>query len=175
MSESWLISGAVRDRQGITKDWDFVGKTRIDGVLVREMKSVLAGYGYLTEMFRGEWFPEAPKIDQVFQSVLEPGKVTAWHAHEHTIDRLFVSSGRLLIALYDSRESSPTFGMVNEFRVGIVRPAVLVIPPKIWHGVRNIGNDQAVLVNMVDKAYDYENPDHWRVPADTPSIPYTIT
>lgn len=29
-------------------------------------------------------------------------------------------------------------------------------------------------VNLTDNAYDYESPDHWRVPPDSPHIPYTF-
>jgi dTDP-4-dehydrorhamnose 3,5-epimerase len=108
----------------------------------------------------------------VFQVVLEPGALSAWHTHAVTTDRLFVSNGMVRIALYDGREGSPTNGLVNEFRFGTIRPALLVVPPRVWHGVENIGSSQAFLLNLVDRAYDYEDPDHWRVPATSDQIPF---
>ena len=32
----------------------------------------------------------------------------------------------------------------------------------------------ALIVNMPDRAYDYENPDHWRLPPATTKIPYSF-
>jgi dTDP-4-dehydrorhamnose 3,5-epimerase len=88
------------------------------------------------------------------------------------MDRLFVSQGLLRIVLYDGRADSPTYERINEFRFGAVRPALLTIPPGVWHGVQNISSSPAVLLNLVDEAYRYEDPDHWRLPKDTEKIPY---
>jgi dTDP-4-dehydrorhamnose 3,5-epimerase len=110
----------------------------------------------------------------VFQVVLDPGAVSAWHAHATTIDRLFVSTGLMRIVLYDARESSPTFGVLNEFRFGTIRPALVIVPPRVWHGVQNVALAASVVLNLVDRAYDYEDPDHWRVPNGTPEIPFVF-
>ena len=176
MSDSnkrWLLEGARQDRQSITKEWIPFGQKTIDGVVMHEMRPVITGYGYLIEMFRSEWSPENTKVDQVFMSCLSPGAISAWHAHGETVDRLFVASGRARIVLYDGREGSPTYGTLNEFRLGPVRPAVLIVPPRVWHGVQNAGAEPVVLINAVDRAYQYEDPDHWRVAPDSPTIPYT--
>jgi dTDP-4-dehydrorhamnose 3,5-epimerase len=111
-------------------------------------------------------------VDQVFQSILEPGGISGWHAHAVTTDRLFVGAGRMRIVLYDSRKSSPTFGMLNEFRAGTARPALIVIPPQVWHAVENVSSVPALLINAVDQAYRYESPDHYRLPLETEQIPY---
>ena len=170
-TNDWLLEGATKDRQTITPRWVPSAQTLIDGVEVHEVLNVPKSNGYLTEIFRAEWLGN-PAIDQVFQVVLEPGALSAWHTHAVTTDRLFVSSGIVRIALYDGREGSPTHGLVNEFRFGTIRPALLVVPPRVWHGVENIGSSHAFVLNIVDRAYDYEDPDHWRVPADSDQIPF---
>lgn len=168
----WLVAGAKRDAQSITSDWDYTGQRLIEGVRLKEIRNVPKGNGFLTEIWRREWDLDALGVDQVFQVHLRPGGISAWHAHEITTDRLFVGDGILRIVLYDAREDSPTYGLVNEFRLGAVRPGLVIVPPKIWHGVQNIGNESGVIINLVDQAYHYENPDHWRVPMDSPDIPY---
>lgn len=170
-TNDWLLEGATKDRQTITPRWVPSAQTLIDGVEVHEVLNVPKSNGYLTEIFRAEWLGN-PAIDQVFQVVLEPGALSAWHTHAMTTDRLFISSGIVRIALYDGREGSPTHGLVNEFRFGTIRPALLVVPPRVWHGVENIGSSHAFVLNLVDRAYDYEDPDHWRVPADSDQIPF---
>jgi dTDP-4-dehydrorhamnose 3,5-epimerase len=170
---SWLVDGATKDVQTITARWTPSSMRLINDVAVHEVLNVPKQHGYLTEIFRSEW-GEA-RVDQVFQVVLEPGAISAWHAHGETLDRLFVSSGFVRIVLYDGRQDSPTFGRINEFRFGTVRPALVVVPPRVWHGIQNVASTASTILNLVDRAYDYENPDHWRVPADSPTIPFTFS
>ena len=172
---TWLLGGAVKDRQTVTARWTPSSLRLIDGVSVHEVLNVPKSHGYLTEVFRADWLPGMNvTVDQVFQVVLEPGAISAWHAHERTLDRLFVNRGMVRVVLYDAREESPTHGLVNEFRFGAVRPALVVIPARVWHGIQNLAHSESSVLNLVDRAYDYENPDHWRVPATSPQIPFTF-
>jgi dTDP-4-dehydrorhamnose 3,5-epimerase len=171
MSEEWRLDGAAKDRQTITARWTPSAMELIDGVSVREVLHVPKATGHLTEIFRAEWDGNAA-VDQIFQVLLEPGAISAWHAHAHTTDRLFVNHGLVHIALYDARQGSPTFGRVNEFRFGTIRPALLAIPARVWHGIRNVASTPSLILNIVDRAYDYEDPDHWRLPYGSPEIPF---
>ena len=90
-----------------------------------------------------------------------------------TIDRLFVNQGLLKVVLYDGREDSPTHGKIIELHAGDPRPTFLVLPAGIWHGLQNIGTTDALLLNLPSRGYDYADPDHWRLPFDTPEIPYS--
>ncbi|MGX5841413.1 dTDP-4-dehydrorhamnose 3,5-epimerase family protein [Mesorhizobium sp. ArgA1] len=94
--------------------------------------------------------------------------------HAETIDRLFCCVGSVRISLFDGRKASPTFGAVWHKILGPLRPAVVIIPPGIWHGIVSLGAETAVVLNLVDKAYAYDQPDHWRLPPDTDHIPYKL-
>ena len=166
-----MIEGAVKDRQSITADWIPLVEP-IDGVRIREVRNVLKDNGVLTEIFRLDWALDPGTVQQVFQVTLVPGGLSAWHTHRLSTDRLFVTHGQLKIVLFDGREDSPTRGRVNELRFGTVRPALVVVPPGVWHGVQNISSEPSSVLNIVDRAYRYEDPDHWRLPPDTPEIPY---
>jgi dTDP-4-dehydrorhamnose 3,5-epimerase len=167
---TWLLEGAARDRQSITAEWKPVTRDLIDGVVVQEIANVPKQQGYLTEIYRGMW--DAAPVDQVFQVVLSRGGISAWHAHEVTTDRLFVASGLVRIVLYDARTDAPTCGRLNEFRFGTIRPALVTVPPRVWHGLQNLADGPSAVLNIVDIAYDYANPDHWRVPHDSKAIPF---
>ncbi len=173
-SGTWLLSGAQKDKQSITYDWQLTCQSLIEGVLIKEIKPVPTSYGYLTEVFRTDWWHEHEVVDQIFQAWIQPGAISAWHAHEITTDRLFVSQGTLRIVLYDNRPDSPTRGSINQFRFGAVRPALVIVPPKVWHGVENVGPSPALLINAVNKAYQYKDPDHWRLPSDSSEIPFSF-
>ncbi len=175
MSGDWLLEGATKHEQSITSDWQPTQLQLIDGVYVKEMRNVPSGYGFLTEIFRTEWNLGIGTVDQVFQATLFPGRISAWHAHEVTVDRLFVNQGMVKVVLYDARTDSPTYRLINEFRLGVHRPALVVVPPKVWHGIQNVWNEVSSVINLVDQAYRYEDPDHWRLPWDTDKIPYSFT
>jgi len=164
------ITGTKAERS-VTSDWALL-QTLIDGVRIKEVRNVPKKSGLLTEIYRRDWDLDDRPVDQVFQALLYPGGLSAWHAHRLTTDRLFVATGMLRIVLYDDRSDSSTRGLVNEFRFGGARPGIVVVPPRVWHGVQNYGPEPAILLNLVDRAYDYDDPDHWSLPPDSESIPY---
>ena len=170
----WLLTDTVKDEQSITADWIPAKMALIEGVAVKEVKNVLKNNGHLTEIYREEWKLDDFSVGQVFQVSLHPGGVSAWHAHQHTTDRIFVNHGTIKVVLYDGRKDSPTYGKVNEFRCGELRPMLIVVPPKVWHGVQNYSAQPASLLNIVDSAYEYEDPDHWRVSSNSADIPYAF-
>lgn len=170
----WLFEGE-KDRQLVTPDWNPADPVRIEGVRTIAISNVLGDNGRLTEIWRRDWGLDELPVEQVFQKVMLPGEVSAWHAHRYTTDRLFCAVGRVKVVLFDGRVGSPSQGKVAESRLGVERPALVLVPPGVWHGVKALGAESAVLINLVDKAYSYEDPDHWRVPEDSPDIPYNIS
>jgi dTDP-4-dehydrorhamnose 3,5-epimerase len=171
-TQGWL-EGASKDGQRIAADW-LPQQALIKGVRVKEIKHVPSEYGVLTEIFRRDWELDAGMVEQAFQVLLTPGKISAWHAHQWTTDRLFVSQGLIKVVLYDARRGSDTYGQLNEFRFGAARPALIVVPPGIWHGAQNLAVEPSCLINLVDRAYCYADPDHWRLHWNTPVIPYSF-
>lgn len=167
-----MLPGAVKDPQIVTSDWQKI-QQGIDGVTVREVLHVPRDHGVITETFRPEWDPTGLPIVHVYQSRLFPGAIGAWSCHAKSIDRLFVNQGHLKVVMFDGREESPTFGRIVELHVGDARPAFVVLPTGIWHGLQNLGATDALVLNYPTRAYDYEDPDHWRLPYDTDQIPYT--
>ena len=76
----------------------------------------------------------------------------------------------------DGRRDSATRGQWAEFVVSDRNPGLLIVPPNLYHGWKNIGNDEAVIINMPDRMYDYEQPDALDLPWDSQAardlIPY---
>jgi dTDP-4-dehydrorhamnose 3,5-epimerase len=169
--EQGFLDDAVRDAQSVTADWMPVDRLPIDGVRVVEIRSVPKRAGFLTEVFRGDW-PDAGVVSHVFQVTLAPGAVSAWHAHRDTTDRIFVAAGSITLVLYDGRAGSRTRARLAELQMTIARPQLVVIPPGVWHGLIVTGATPAVVLNLTDLPYAYDAPDHWRLPHDTPAIPY---
>lgn len=171
---NWLFSGTP-DPQLVDPDWEFVNQPRIVGVIVRSVRHVITGNGFLTEVFRTDWNLPGDKIDQIFMRTLEPGAVTAWHCHAKTSDRLFCVAGRVRLVLYDGRADSASAKTLWQLQIGVERPCLVVIPCGVWHGVKNISAQPAMMLNAVDAAYDYKQPDHWRLPQSNPHIPFDFS
>ena len=167
-----MLPGAKKDSQLITSDWHKLQEL-IEGVSLHEVLHVPRDHGVITELFRPEWDPTGLPVVQIYQSRLFPGALGAWSCHAQNTDRLFVNYGNVKTVLYDARSDSKTAGLVNEFHIGDTRPSLLVIPPGVWHGLQNLGSSEALVLNFPTKSYNYENPDHYRLPYDTSEIPYS--
>jgi dTDP-4-dehydrorhamnose 3,5-epimerase len=167
-----MIPAARKDSQQVTSEWQTL-QPPIDGVVVREVLHVPRDHGVITEIFRPEWDPSGSPVVHIYQSRLFPGAIGAWSCHMKTIDRLFVNQGHLKVVLYDGREESATFGRIMELHAGDARPAFLLLPIGVWHGLQNLGATDALVLNCPSRAYDYEDPDHYRLPFDSPEIPYS--
>jgi dTDP-4-dehydrorhamnose 3,5-epimerase len=146
----------------------------IEGVRYRLARPVSHHHGHLTEAFRADWGLTEDPIVQVTLTLTFPGRIRAWGLHRFTTDRLFAASGSLLIVCYDGRRGSPTFGHINEFMFGGRNPGLVVIPPGVYHGWQNIGDDEATIVSMPSRLYHYEAPDRWELMWDSPEAQATI-
>jgi dTDP-4-dehydrorhamnose 3,5-epimerase len=172
VSQDWVLPHAHKDAQSVTSDWQSVRQTLIDGVAVRESRAVAKRNGSVTEVFRDDWFEAGATAGQVFMVRLAAAGISAWHAHAITIDRIAVVAGAATLVLFDGRTGSPTVGLINEFHLHDLRPTLVVIPPQVWHGVINSGDQMCLLANVPDRPYRYDDPDHWRVDSDSPDVPY---
>jgi dTDP-4-dehydrorhamnose 3,5-epimerase len=162
---------AKKDVQLSTRDGGPL-QAPIVGATVHPGLSVPYERGVLTEMLRPEWDASGQPIHHIHQVRMFGGVVSAWHMHRETTDRLFVNLGYMKVVLYDDRERSRTRGQLNELFAGDARPCLIVIPAGVWHGVQNLGTTDGLYLNFASHPYDYENPDHYRLPHDTPEIPY---
>ncbi len=167
-----MLPGAQKDSKLVTPQWEML-REPIEGVHMHEVRHVPRDHGIITEIFRPEWDPTGLPVAQIYQSRLYPGAIGAWSCHMKNVDRLFINQGNVKLVLFDGRENSPTFRRINEYHVGDARPAMMVIPIGVWHGLQNLGAADALMLNFPTRSYDYEDPDHYRLPFDTPEIPYS--
>ncbi len=143
----------------------------IEGVQVRQLRPIHDERGYLMEMLRSDW-PEFERFGQLYVTVAYPGVVKGWHYHKVQTDHFIVVRGTAKVACYDPREGSRTRGEVNEFFLGERNPLLVKIPPLVVHGFKAVGGDPAYLINVPTESYNYEAPDEFRIPHDSPEIPY---
>ena len=105
----------------------------IDGASQRALRVVPDERGWLMEVLRSD-DPEFSAFGQVYVSATYPGVVKAWHFHKDQIDHFACVSGMVKLVLVDTREGSPTKGLVNEFFLGEQQPMLVRVPNGVYHG-----------------------------------------
>jgi dTDP-4-dehydrorhamnose 3,5-epimerase len=109
---------------------------------------------------------------QVYLTSTYPGVVKAWYRHHHQVDQIASLSGLVRLVLYDGREDSPTFRVVQEIYLGELAPRLVRIPPGVWHGFQAVGTAEAFLLHLNSRAFDPDHPDEDRLDAHDPQIPF---
>lgn len=143
----------------------------IHDVTVKQLKVIPDERGYLYEMLRSD-DPFYQQFGQSYITAVYPGVVKGWHWHKQQTDHFVCVHGMAKVVLYDRREESPTFGEVNEFFMGERNPILLVIPRGVLHGMKGVGTETALIVNVPTHPYDHKNPDEYRVDPHDNDIPY---
>ena len=142
----------------------------IEGVRTKQLKVIPDGRGRLMEMLRADDDIFAG-FGQVYLTTTLPGVVKGWHLHKMQTDNVVCVYGMIRLGLYDDRKDSPTYGLVNEFYLGVHNPLLVQIPPLVYHGWKCVSVEEAMIVNTVTKPYDYKNPDEYRLDAHDNHIP----
>ena len=69
------------------------------------------------------------------------------------------------LVLSDTRDDSPTKGEINEFYIGELNPVLVQVPIGVYHGWKCLGTEEAFIINVPTKTYNYKEPDEYRLPA----------
>jgi len=113
-------------------------------------------------------FPEVLQGGQVNYTVQHPGIIKAWHRHEKQTDFWCALHGAIRICIMSVQETGErteaTQRWVSDLDENL--PAVIVIPPMLWHGAMALGDQSAGLLYYVTEQYNPDEPDEQRQPHD---------
>ena len=136
---------------------------RIDGVKVKALRLVPDERGWLMEILRRDEEGLFAQFGQVYVSATYPGVVKAWHYHRNQTDNFACVAGMIKLVLVDTREGSPTRGVVNEFFLGVQNPQLVQIPAGVYHGWKCVSLEVSLVVNVPDQPYNRSDPDEQRL------------
>lgn len=107
------------------------------------------------------YHPQSRPFAQNYFSITNAGTArdeNTWHYHLKQEDRFVVIDGDIVVACYDWRKKSPTFGQLNLFKMGNSNgdygQYLLLIPKNILHGFCVVSPKPAILLNFPTKLYD---------------------
>lgn len=163
------LDASIRE-QVYTQDYE--QKPIIDGVKIIDLKNYTGEDSDFSELMRigangeSEQFPGF-KIAQVNRSTQTPGSIKAWHLHLVQDEVWYVpNDSRLLTALWDVRESSPTKGVTMRIPMGGEAGRMVYIPHGVAHGSVNLMSETGAIIYFMNSQFDNKNPDEKRIPWD---------
>ena len=129
-------------------------ESQIEGVIIRPLVRREDERGWLTELFRSDELEAEHMPAMGYVSVTRPGVGRGPHEHAEQTDIFcFVGPGSFQVHLWDNREDSPSMGVSQDVLVGEDMPTIVVIPPGVVHGYRNVGQVDAMVINLPDRLY----------------------
>ena len=143
----------------------------IEGVQVKKLKAIPDQRGKLMEILRSDE-PIFERFGQVYVTVCKPRIVKGWHYHKVQTDHFVCLQGIAKVVLYDPRESSKTYGQINEFIISWDNPLLIKIPVFVYHGFTALGDQVAMILNIPTEVYRYSDPDEFRASPFSEEIPY---
>ena len=120
--------------------------------------------GYLFEALRNDDKIYQGKFGQVLISTSKPGTMRAWHMHEKQTDYTCCIKGKILLTTAIENKKGKT--KIKKYILGENKPRLVRVPPNTWHGYKALGKKEAVVLYVMDKAYNAKNPDEQRKPLD---------
>ncbi len=147
---------------------------RIEGVKLKTLRVIPDERGWLMEILRADEGELFSKFGQAYISATYPGVVKAWHYHRQQSDNFVCLTGMVKLVLVDTRDGSSTKGAINEFFLGTEQRTLVQVPPLVYHGWKCISTDLAMVLNLPNEPYSYDQPDEYRLdPHGT--LPYDWT
>lgn len=146
----------------------------ISDVKIRQAVTHQDERGSLAEIYNQTWGFDAIPMVHAYLVTVRPGRVKGWALHEHQVDRYFFCNGTLKLVLFDYREASPTYKMLNVLYFSEINRSLVSVPPGVFHAVENVGTVDGLMFNIPSEPYNYEVPDKLVLPLDNAIIPYSF-
>ena len=126
----------------------------IEGVEIRASVRREDSRGWLAEVFRSDEVRPAIAPMMGYVSVTHPGVARGPHEHKEQTDLFaFLGPGTFRIRMWDNRKASPTYGHARTLVAGEENPTIIVVPPGVVHGYRNVSSMDAFVLNFPNRLY----------------------
>lgn len=125
--------------------------SEIEGVVIRKLTRHEDARGWLTELYRDDELPDGFSPTMCYLSLTHPGVARGPHEHANQTDGFAFISGRYRLHLWENRPGFPDRQV--QLEVGEHNPVFVTVPPGVVHAYRNIGDQDAFVVNLPNRLY----------------------
>lgn len=128
--------------------------SRIDGVVVRELRHFNDARGWLIELYRQDELEAQCLPVMSYVSMTRPGITRGPHEHRDQADLFaFLGPSTFRLYLWDNRHDSPTHGVHETMELGERMPGSVIVPPGVVHAYRNVGDRDGLVYNAPNRLY----------------------
>ena len=121
-------------------------ESSIQGVALHKLRQFHDERGKVMHMLKTD-DPHFDRFGEIYFSCTHPNVVKAWHKHSEMTLNYAAVSGCVKVVLFDDREGSSSFGLIEEHYLSPENYYLLTVPPGIWNGFKAIGVDMAIVAN----------------------------
>lgn len=126
----------------------------INGIIIKDLIKNKDNRGWLIELFRKDMIDEGIFPEMSYISLTYPGIVRGPHEHlEQTDYFCIVGPSDFNLVLWDNRKESATYRNKMILNAGENNPKMVIVPPKIIHAYKNIGDKPGLIINFPNKLY----------------------
>ena len=125
----------------------------IQDVIIEPFKVFADDRGWLSELFRSDETDSDAFPAMGYLSVTHPDTARGPHEHVSQSDRFAFFHGHYRVFLWDARKHSDTQGLRHVFDAGGENPVVVVVPPGVVHAYKNVGSQDAYVLNFPNQLY----------------------
>lgn len=124
----------------------------IKDVIIKKIQKNVDERGWLAEIYRQDETDYKSAMSYI--SMTKPGVARGPHEHKDQSDGfVFIGPGNFELYLWDRRAGSRTNGEHMTVQVGASNPVLVIVPPGVVHGYKNISDVDGWCINMPDKLY----------------------
>ncbi len=151
---------------------------QIEGVEIKKLKRFTDERGWLMELFRTDEVASEYHPVMTYLSLTRPGIARGPHEHIDQADYFcFAGPSDFKVYLWDNRPESPTYRKRMTIVVGETEPSVVIVPKRVVHAYKNVGDVAGLVVNCPNRLFKGEGKkepvDEVRHESD-PSSPYRL-
>lgn len=125
--------------------------SEIPGVVIKPVRRFTDDRGWLMELFRDDELPAGFEPAMGYVSMTRPGVARGPHEHEAQTDCFVFLNGEYELYLWENRSNQPE--KYEKHSVGEGNPCAVFVPPGVVHAYRNVGKEEAFVLNFPDKLY----------------------
>ena len=126
----------------------------IEGVVVKALEVRTDERGWLAEIFRSDDMSPDLIPAMAYVSVTGPGLARGPHEHLLQTDVFcFLGRAAFEVRMWDNRPGSPTYRHHQSLVVAAGSLILVIIPPGVVHGYRNVGNVEGMMINLPNRLF----------------------
>jgi dTDP-4-dehydrorhamnose 3,5-epimerase len=127
--------------------------SEIEGVDVIPLRRIPDERGTIFHMLRAT-DPHFREFGEIYFTSIYKGVVKGWHLHHEMTLNYACIHGRIKLVCFDDREGSQTNGNLMELFLGPDDYSLVVIPPRVWNGMKGMGEDYSLVANCATHVHD---------------------